>query len=1802
MYIRTIKLLILVLTLIIWLPLRSQAADPRFIDYSNGTIKDNNTGLVWLKNAECFGQLNLLGATDAANNLSSGSCGLSDGSTAGQWRVPSLVEMQSLIDSQNTMPALPAGHPFIRVVIALASYWTSTLNGVSKAWAVDMYDGTFWTVDKTQQYSVFLLPVRSSSPNYSVSLSPQSLQFPDQYIGSSNSKNIEIHNTYPDADTIGSIVLSGANSSDFTVNTACSNKSLSSNSSCYITVGFNPKSCGNKSASMTVYSVKSGVLTAALSGTACGVGVGAIGGIVRNAVTQQPLSGAAVTIGANGPYYTDAAGSYMVNGLTPATYSVSASKSNYDTLITSKSVAPNQSTLLNIALLPSPAPGFRVTSVRSQFSTGKQYYFLPGVSFDVTFTADVDWGGKTPSKIRFITSLGSYDVVTSSTTATKTLNIGSEFSACDTLQVVAIAADGSQSPVKKADFLVTKPLPVDPDIPLLTTGLSVATNGTSYSYNTTVNKPFIDLVADGVSDIPIFEKAPLAVSYIPEINFTFAGDSGKAGYSLKLDGAEAEMITTWRKNPNGLKNYAKLVQGYIESGKYDGRHFPRARIAGINASLIPDFTQGYTFVPDSCFSAHSGWNGNFFAHLATDLSLTSTYNFYIPATPPIPMYVKASLGVNSDFKIDVPETENANINGTVTLNPSAKFSGGPGLSEVAGLEASATGGMETDWTFIYTDKLHSNLQRVNVFFVLSARIYVLSFEREAGPYRWDKCVKGCSQNAPSAFSLTSSPANVSANPFKLITRDYLKAKKPISFKNSPQYSVLGYASETQSYSVATAPIVSSTYPVSASNLSSNGSNVNLLWLTDNTERSLVNRTMSVHAAFDGSTWSTPVPINDNGTADFNPVSITLADGTIVAAWEDVKTVLPEPATPEDVTAALENMTSQLEISTAMFNPETKTWETTTPLTDNLYLDRSPKLSGKSKSNLMLTWIRNEQNDRDGSAANPNELYYSLFNGTAWSTPAVAAVIPNTIKRYSAVYDGTTANVVLALDTVGDVSTLEDLELYRLTYNGTDWSSIVRLTNDGIIDDNPQLSLDVNDDVVMTWIKGNELSSVVNFDFDDRTVIRTEESYSTTLADFKQASTTDGKVAVIYADTTENNSSDLFGVFYDPVFELWGNPKQLTNDPETEKMPSIAFLGNETIIATYNRKLVVNPDGSPTVGALTDLYMLKYTMGNDLALEAGSLQVDPWNAAPESSVTLAVKAQNLGDTVVQNIPVSFYNGDPANGGTLIGTVTISDPFKPGDSLTMSLPWTLPAGTTPITVFAVIDPASATDTLNRGNNVISTPLALPDLTLTTVTSEKLGPTNYSLIVTVANIGGTASPATSIKLRNGSANGPIITTLDIPALYRFESVDVPYVWDASTTVQTNYTLIATVDEANDIVESEETNNSFQTTLVGYLQDIAVTPASLPFGTIEAGHTTNQSVTIRNSGTAPLTITSALLSGTNFADFIVTPGGANPCPALPTDIPAGISCTLNVSITPVSAGSKIATLTIASNDPDSASVNVPVSLTAVDTEAPTVVAFSAPGTVKKHTIPITLTTTDNVNATGWLITENSTPPAAINVGWLSEKPADYDVTTNGDKTLYAFAKDAAGNVSMPASAIVTVAIPRLSVTVLGDGSGTVTSAPTGISCTSATCSALFDDSSNIAMMPVSNNITSVFGGWSNGCDSLAGDNCNIIITKDVTITASFNPADGIRIGTPPYATTAAQPSLSVAFGTVKVGEHIQARALNLVENLMITAPAIFKGGYNADYTSNADNYTILEGTLTIGNGGSLSVGGLKIRPLSIP
>ena len=147
--------------------------NPRFKDNLDGTITDNLTGLIWLKDANCaffVAPESWSAALSDSNGLSSGLCGLTDGSNAGDWRLPNKKELISLTHDGYYNPTLPntagtgqwsEGDPFANVQSSF--YWSSTTDALSiagaRAWFVNMGNGVVDGDDKTSD-GLYVWPVR----------------------------------------------------------------------------------------------------------------------------------------------------------------------------------------------------------------------------------------------------------------------------------------------------------------------------------------------------------------------------------------------------------------------------------------------------------------------------------------------------------------------------------------------------------------------------------------------------------------------------------------------------------------------------------------------------------------------------------------------------------------------------------------------------------------------------------------------------------------------------------------------------------------------------------------------------------------------------------------------------------------------------------------------------------------------------------------------------------------------------------------------------------------------------------------------------------------------------------------------------------------------------------------------------------------------------------------------------------------------------------------------------------------------------------------------------------------------------------------------------------------------------------------------------------------------------------------------------------------------------------------------------------------------------------------------------------
>ena len=288
------------------------------------------------------------------------------------------------------------------------------------------------------------------------------------------------------------------------------------------------------------------------------------------------------------------------------------------------------------------------------------------------------------------------------------------------------------------------------------------------------------------------------------------------------------------------------------------------------------------------------------------------------------------------------------------------------------------------------------------------------------------------------------------------------------------------------------------------------------------------------------------------------------------------------------------------------------------------------------------------------------------------------------------------------------------------------------------------------------------------------------------------------------------------------------------------------------------------------------------------------------------------------------------------------------------------------------------------------------AVTDTTAPIVTAFSIPGTSSSLTVAISSLTATDNVAVTGYLVNESATAPSsgITgwTLTAPTVYTSASTGsrTLYAWakDAGGNVSAgrSATVVITLPDA-----TAPTVTAFSIPGTSSSLTVAISSLTATDNVAVSGYLVNESATAPSSGTTGWTL------------------------AAPT------------AYTFVSAGSR--TLYAWAKDASanvSAGRSATVVITLPDAAAPTVTAFTIPTTSSSLTVTISsLTATDNVAVTGYLVNESAVVPSPNATGWSTTAPNSYSSATEGSKTLYAWAKDAAGNVSASRNDSVVITLP---------------------------------------------------------------------------------------------------------------------------------------------------------------------------------
>jgi hypothetical protein len=635
--------------------------------------------------------------------------------------------------------------------------------------------------------------------------------------------------------------------------------------------------------------------------------------------------------------------------------------------------------------------------------------------------------------------------------------------------------------------------------------------------------------------------------------------------------------------------------------------------------------------------------------------------------------------------------------------------------------------------------------------------------------------------------------------------------------------------------------------------------------------------------------------------------------------------------------------------------------------------------------------------------------------------------------------------------------------------------------------------------------------------------------------------------------------------------------------------SFEAIQGGTAPATAQLTIANTGGGSEAWTATASVPWISLSQSTGTAPSTVSVTADQSNLVPgtyNGSISLsAPSASNSPKSIevtlnIQPAPVvlaslSFSPNTLTGVGTTLATIALNAAAPSGgvvvnlasDSTAVQVPAavTVPAGATFVTatanVAAVVTPTSVTITATY--NQISTTAfvtlspAAPAADLSTTSlgfvSQQVGVASPVASATLSNSGTAVLGITSIALTGPNASD----------FSQSNTCGLALAAGANCTISIVFTPSASGTRTASVTLTDSLGvQSIALTGTGIAPAISFSSTALTFPSQLVGTSSmSQAITVQNTGTAPLPITSVALGGADARDFSET----NTCG---TNLLDGASCTITIVFTPTAAGSQIATVVLTDSlgvqtiDLTGTSVAPAVSLSAVTlpfanqpvstSSAPQAVVMQNTGTAP---LPITSISLTGPNAGDF--SQTNTCGTSLSAGASCSVSVIFTPSSFGNKTAALVLTDSVGTQSVDVSGTGTAALAALSPASL-----TFPNQPVGTPSAAQVIS--LTNGGNIALSVTSISVTGVNSSdfaQTNMCGTsvAAGSTCtiNVVFTPSSTgsKSASIAVVDSIGTQTTTVGGIGTAPAVSLSssnlvFANQTVGTSSTAQAVTLTNS----------------------------------------------------
>lgn len=776
----------------------------------------------------------------------------------------------------------------------------------------------------------------------------------------------------------------------------------------------------------------------------------------------------------------------------------------------------------------------------------------------------------------------------------------------------------------------------------------------------------------------------------------------------------AESIKELKKNysPSRLKSFCK--KNYKNIAKAKGS-------LGFDADFsILGFGEGYIDAGGKLTLLDAG------LIIACDGSASFSYPFMIG---PVPAFFEAKFAAELEAQLNLylnSTASNFTPRGRLSFDISLSGGLGVGVSKVASLSGGLKGTLANVWD-VYLGDTNYYQMKASLNAYAKVTLLFLSYSHD-----FDSIAEKVLIEYPSKKGLVEETAQESladiydTGNYTPDDLDYLKTGSTFVANRSAKRGEL---------SISELGMVTNAYRNSEPQLLTLSDGTKLaVWIGYDADRAENDALCLFYSYYDGNVWSDPAQVENDGTMDGY---FTLGEfaGNACLLWQNAESALPETVTLDSI-AALTGMRA------AFFTPEDGFVPASLTEADGA-LDYMPILCGDDDSVYAL-WVKNEDNSWYGEGT-ANAIMVSAYDGTEWSTAEARFEGLSSIDSLAADIDSGSMHIVYSMDNDGDVTTIDDLEVYR---DGT------ALTENDICDSGVSCI-----DHVFYWYQDGHLIS---------------ESEENDVPDFftdRYQIVCGGSTKAIVYNQYDGIYSSLFARFYDYDACEWGEPIALSGANASYSSFSASADENGALHVLATRLAVTGEITDEDPYGQADIVLLTVMPKTDLAMT--DLAWDGAEYTMGADMTFCATVKNTGEQAVIGYTALIMDEDDRE----LGRTTYYNTILSGEEKDILCGFTpeeiIPGQTVRVSVL----PINAEDA-TPADNTASAVIDYKDIALENMSwgfDENGNAVVYSDVVNRSYNASTA-PVT-VMLRANTEDGEVLDTTTVDLLDPLESQRVSF-----------------------------------------------------------------------------------------------------------------------------------------------------------------------------------------------------------------------------------------------------------------------------------------------------------------------------------------------------------------------------------------------------------------------------------------